>query len=46
MPGMNWRRGLFRIWVIASLCWVVGSFIPHSSDDISIFATSATNLID
>jgi hypothetical protein len=19
---MNWRRGLFRLWIVASLCWV------------------------
>lgn len=21
---MNWRRGLFRLWVVLSICWVVG----------------------
>jgi hypothetical protein len=21
---MNWRRGLFRLWLVASLCWIAG----------------------
>ena len=21
--GMNWRRGLLRLWIVGSLCWVV-----------------------
>ena len=21
---MNWRRGLFRLWLVLSLCWIAG----------------------
>jgi hypothetical protein len=27
LPPINWRRGLFRIWVLVSGAWVMGWFI-------------------
>ena len=23
-PGINWRRGLFRLWMLISMAWVMG----------------------
>lgn len=31
---MNYRRGLFRIWIICSIVWIV-AIIQHSIDDVS-----------
>lgn len=26
-PRINWRRGLWRIWIIGSVCWFAGFWI-------------------
>ena len=31
---MNWRRGLFRLWLVLSLCWIVLVGV-HNWNDLS-----------
>jgi hypothetical protein len=31
---MNWRRGLFRLWLVASFLWIVGVIVFDSASTI------------
>jgi hypothetical protein len=43
---VNWRRGLFRLWVLAAAAWVTGWMIYFASQGFADGFLSASNLFD
>lgn len=35
---MNWRKGLFRLWLVLSLCWFVGTALFTYDDLCAIYS--------
>ena len=41
--GLNWRRGLFRLWLVGSLAWIGLSFLEYRPDqDLQQYLSAAT----
>jgi len=44
-PSMNYRRGLFRFWVLASILWVAGvAFVTGSETYRALFPETSRAL--
>ena len=40
---MNWKRGLFRLWVVATAVWLVGSAFILADDFTATMKVSETS---